>query len=89
VYELHMTRGASVLRFRIGNYPVHGLKLEREFWCARRGFCVEDDGGAPTAAAERLRWGAGRKAVKRAKLVLIAGHRLHRLCRLSPGRFRR
>lgn len=35
VYELHMTRGASVLRFRIGNYPVRGLELEREFGLVR------------------------------------------------------
>jgi hypothetical protein len=35
VYELHMTRGASVRRFRIGNYPVRGLELEREFGLVR------------------------------------------------------
>lgn len=30
-----MTRGASVLRFRIGNYPVRGLEFEREFGLVR------------------------------------------------------
>jgi hypothetical protein len=35
VYELHMTRGSSVRRFRIGNYPVRHQELEREFGLVR------------------------------------------------------
>jgi hypothetical protein len=35
VYELHMTRGASIRRFRFGNHPVRGLELEREFGMVR------------------------------------------------------
>ena len=35
VYELHMTRGASVPRDRLGNHPVRLRELEREFGLVR------------------------------------------------------
>ena len=35
VYELHMTRGPSVRRFRFGNHPVRLRELEHDFGLVR------------------------------------------------------